>query len=88
MGAIEAMISTIKENRRVRSGRKTMRDRGDDYAYESNERLVFNDTMSKQEHEQHQLEWKHRKRKSTIKLGIVFGVMILTVASFLIWIAS
>ena len=88
MGVIEAMISSIKENRRVRGQQKTMRDRGDDYSYENSLPLEFKDSMTRKEHLQHKEEWKRRRRKSRLNLLIVFSAMILLIALGIIYLAS
>ncbi len=87
MGVIEAMIRSIKDNRRVRGGQKTMRDRNGDYGYERSNPLIFDDSMSKEEHKFHQQEWKSRKRTANLKLGILIVVFILIVFIGLIWLS-
>jgi hypothetical protein len=82
------MINSIRENRRVRGAQKTMRDRNDDYSYKTTVPLEFKDSMSKEDHEKHQLEWKISKRKSQIKLGILIGGVLLFLAVFLCWLGT
>lgn len=88
MGVIEAMISSLKDNRRVRGRKKTMRDRGDDYVYENSASLKFEYSMSKEEHEQHQLELKSRKRRANVKLGILLAVFVMIISVGLIWLSN
>ena len=88
MGVIEAMINSIKENRRVRGQQKTMRDRGDDYSYENSSPLEFEDSMTPKEHALHKMEWKRRRRKSRINLLIVFSAMILLIVAGIVYLAS
>lgn len=82
------MISSIRENRRIRGEQKTMRDRNGDYGYQQSNPLVFEDSMSKKEHWLHQQEWKSRRRKTKIKLGVLFVLLITIVSVGLIWLAS
>lgn len=87
MGVIESMISSIKENRRVRGEQKTMRDRSDSYSYQKSTPLEFRDSMSIEEHEKHQSEWKIQKRSSHIRLGILLGGIVTIISVFLVWLA-
>jgi len=87
MGVIESMISSIKENRRLRGQRKTMRDRGDDYSYENSSSLEFKDSMTKEEHAQHKAIWKERRRKSRFNLLMVVCGVVVLVAFGIVYLA-
>ena len=79
------MISSIKENRRIRGEKRTMRDRSEGYVYRKSTPLEFNDSMSAEDHQKHQSEWELRKRRTRINLGILIGGIVLTISVFLIW---
>lgn len=87
LGVIESMISSIRDNRRVRGEQKTMRDRSDSYSYQKSTPLEFKDSMSKGEHEEHQSKWKIYKRSSHIRLGILLGGIVMIISVFLVWLA-
>ncbi|PHR17155.1 MAG: hypothetical protein COA38_21135 [Fluviicola sp.] len=87
LGVIESMISSIRDNRRVRGEQKTMRDRSDGYSYQKSTPLEFVDSMSAEEHEKHQSEWTLRKRSSHIRLGILLGGIVMIISVFLVWLA-
>ena len=87
MGAIDSMINSIRENRRIRGEQRTMRDRGDEYSYQNSAPLEFSDSMSQEDHEKHQAEWKLRKRTSQIKLGILIGAIVVFVSVLCCWLA-
>lgn len=79
------MISSVKDNRRLRGKQKTMRDRADDYSYEESSPLEFNDSMSEQEHAEHRVKWQKKKRNSQIRLAVFFGVIVSIIAAWLVW---
>ncbi|MDG1331193.1 MAG: hypothetical protein P8P74_02610 [Crocinitomicaceae bacterium] len=88
MGVIEAMISSIKDNRKVRGKQKTMRDRGEDYSYEDSAPLEFKDSMTAEDHAQHKKAWAIRKKKSQRNLLVIFGSLILLIALGIVYLAT
>lgn len=87
-GAVQSMIKSIRENNKLRGEPKTMRDRNGEYTSGGADPLEFNDSMTKEEHLNHQEEWKARKLKSQIKLGVFFGSIVVLIGVFLVWLGS
>lgn len=85
MGVIESMISSVRDNRRLRGEQKTMRDRSDDYSYEQSSPLEFKNSMSEAEHAQHKISWKRRKRASQIRLAVFLMSIVLIIVTWLVW---
>lgn len=88
MGIVEAMMRSVKDNRKLRGETRRMSDRDNEFVYERSEPLRFNDTMSKEEHKLHQAKWKARKRQSQLKMGLVLLSMATLVLMWVVWLAN
>lgn len=78
MGAISAMIKSIKENKRLITERKTYKDHVSSYKNaKRTEPLIFKDSMSKNDHENFRKRLKHSSKTSTILMLAICAVIIL-----------
>lgn len=88
MGIVEAMMRSVKDNRKLRGETKRMSDRGSEFTYERVKPLRFNDVMSKEEHKLHQAKWKARRRQAQLKMGLVLFSTAALVLLWVFWLAG
>jgi len=83
-GAIAAMQRAYKANRDLGKTKRTPHDQGLKSTKNGSDPLVYN-KMTAEEYQVFKLKLKSKKRKSLIKMAIVYGVMISATIYLFVW---